>query len=258
MNYFYDYFARQYQESRSGKLLPAPAAVFQGIKPEDVKSCRRVLKSSFVGYRDSRNTEVLKRLLGEYRDYISRCHEEHAKDRYNAFVYRYMMEIPVGNRAIATKLGVVKETVLNYIDRCIEEMLMLCMGLSAVIELPRKKEVTVRMLINGSKFFCGMTGDYVLCLFSEKREQVAVEMGRQITKGITEQFTDAVREYFRYCNDENTSIDTDIRKAGVLEKCLDGISVAAIAKEYRCCESTIYADIRENERRLAAMLFDWK
>ena len=81
-------------------------------------------------------------------------------------------------------------------------------------------------------------------------------MGRQITKGITGKFADAVREYFRYCNDEHTSIDTDIRKAEILEKCLDSVLAAAIAKEYWCCESVIYADIRENERRLAAMLFD--
>lgn len=70
-----------------------------------------------------------------------------------------------------------------------------------------------------------------------------------------EQLTDAARAYSRYCNDEHTHIDADIRKAEILEKCLAGVPPAAIAKEYGCCESTVYADIRENERRLAAMLF---
>lgn len=41
-----------------------------------------------------------------------------------------------------------------------------------------------------------------------------------------------------------------------MEKCLAGVPIAAIAEEYGCCESTVYADIRENERRLAAMMFD--
>ena len=34
-----------------------------------------------------------------------------------------------------------------------------------------------------------------------------------------------------------------------------GALPSAIAKEFGCCESRIYADMRENEKRLAAMLF---
>lgn len=255
MTYFYDYFAREYRESRKDRLLHAPAAMFQGIKLEDVQSCRMALKKSFAGYREGRNTEALKRLLGEYREYVSSCHDEHAKDRYNAFVYQYMLEVHVGSRAVAAKLGVVKETVFNYIDRCIDEMLMLCMGIPAAVDPPEDKEAAVCILVEGSRIF-GMAGDYSLCLFPGKREREAVERGRQITKDIMEQFQDAVKAYSAYCNDEHTRIDTDIRKAEILEKCIAGVSPAAIAEEYGCCESTVYADIRENERKLAAMLFD--
>lgn len=256
MKYFYEYFARQYREGNSSNLLPAPAAMFQGIKPEDVKRCRRALKNSFAGYREGRNAEALKRLLGEYREYVSSCHDEHAKDRYNAFVYRYMMEAHVGSRAIAAKLGVVRETVLNYINRCIDEMLMLSIGVPAAVNPLGDKEAAVRMLVNGSRLFCGMAGDYVLCLFAGKRERAAVEQGRQLTKDIMGQLADVVRAYSEYCNDGHTRIDTDMRKAEVLGKCLAGVPPAAVAEEYGCCEGTVYADIRENERRLAAMLFD--
>lgn len=256
MRYFYDYFARQYRDRNRDKLWPVPAAMFQSIKPEDVKSCRRVLKNLFAGYREGRNKEALKRLLGEYREYVSGSRDEHAKDRYNAFVYRYMVEVHVGSRAIAEKLGVVKETVLNYVNRCIDEILILCMGIPAVVDLPEDKETAVRMLVDGSSLFNGMTGDYVLCLFAGKREMVAVEQGRQLTMDIMGQLADAVRAYFEYCNDEHTRIDTDIRKAEILEKCLDGVPPAAIAEEFGCCESTVYADIRENEKRLAAMIFE--
>ncbi len=256
MTYFYDYFARQYRADRKGHLLPVPAAMFQGIKPEDVQNCRRALKNSFAGYRNGRTAEVLKRLIREYREYISGYHDGHAKDRYNAFVYRYMVEVHVGSRAIAAKLGVTKETVLNYIDRCIDEILMLCMGIPAEVDLPEDKEACVCMLVQGSRLFDGMVGDYVLYLFSGKRERAAVEIGRKLTKDIMGQLKDAVRAYSGYCNDEHTRIDTDIRKADILEKCLAGVPPAAIAKEYGCCESTVYADIRENEKRLAVMLFD--
>ena len=83
-----------------------------------------------------------------------------------------------------------------------------------------------------------------------------VEQGRRATGRIIEQLTEAVEAYFEYCSDGYPPIDTDIRKAEILRKCMAGISPAAIAEEYGCCQSTVYADIRENERRLAAMLFD--
>lgn len=256
MKYFYDYFARQYRESRNGKLFPFPAAMFQGIKPEDVKSCRKVLRNAFAGYRGGRNAETLKRLLGEYREYVSGCHDGHAKDRYNAFVYRYMVEAHVGSRAIAAKLGVVKETVQNYINRCMDEMLMLCMGIPAAVDPPKDKEAAVHMLIQCSRLLGGMAGDYVLCLFPSRREKEVVQQGRRLTKDTMERFADAAGAYSRYCKDEHTRIDTDVRKAEILDKCLAGIPAAAIAEKYGYSEGTVYADIRENERRLAAMLFD--
>lgn len=255
MTYFYDYFARQYREGRNGSLLPAPAAIFGNIESEDVRSCRLVLKNAYANYRTGTNAEDLKRLIGEYRKYVSCCHDEQARDRYNAFVYRYMLEMPVGSRAIAAKLGVAKETVFNYVNRCFDEMLVLCMGIPAA-HPPDDTEATVGMLIQCSRLFNGMTGDYVCSLFAGKKEKAAVEQGRHLTKDIMGQFADAVRAYSEYCNDEHTRIDTDIRKAGILEKCFAGVPAAAIAEEYGCCEGTVYADIRENERRLAAMLFE--
>lgn len=253
--YFYDYFAREYREGRKGGLLSAPAALFCGIDSEDVRSCRKVLRNSFARYREGRNKEALKKLVGEYREYVAGLHNDHAKDRYNAFIYRYMVEIHVGSRAIATKLGVTRETILNYINRCIDEMLLLCMGVPAA-ERPGDKEKAVHMLVDGSRLFSGMVGDYVLCLFPGKKERAAVERGRRLTVDIMRRFNDAAEAYVCYCNDVHTRIDTDIRRSKIMEKCLAGVTPAAIAEEYGCSESTVYADIRENERRLAAMLFD--
>lgn len=254
MTYFYDYFAREYRESRKDRLLPA--AMFKSIRTGEVQTCRRVLKNSFAGYRDGRNTEALKGLIGEYREYVSCCHDEHARDRYNAFVYRYMVDAHVGSRAIAAKLGVVKETVWNYIDRCTDEMLMLCMGISAVTSWPEDKAKAVRILTEGSRLFHALAGGYVLDLFKGGKERAAVEQGRRSTRDIMGKFDDAVRAYDAYCHDADNRIDTDIRKAQILQRCIDGVSPAAIAAEYGCSESTVYADIRENERRLASMLFD--
>ncbi len=254
--YFYDYFAREYREGRGDRLLCAPAAMFQGIKPEEVKNCRLVLKNAFLGYREGRNAEILKALLLKYQGYISGLHEEHAKNRYNVFVYRYMLEVPVGSRAIAAKLGVVKETIQNYINGCLDEMLVLCMGLPAIGKLPKEKEMAIRILINYQRLLDGMAEDDIFCLFPGKKERSLVEQGRMLTREVMEWFADAVEAYSDFCQDKQTRIATDIRKAEVLQNCLDGVSPAAIAEIYGCCESTVYADIRENEKRLSAMLFD--
>mgnify|MGYP002510094646 CR=1 FL=1 len=253
MTYFYDYFAREYRESRKDQLLSA--AILTGIRAGEVQTCRKILKNSFACYRDGRNVETLKRLTGEYREYVSCCHDGHARDRYNAFVYRYMVDAHVGSRAIAAKLGVVKETVWNYIDRCIDEMLVLCMGIPVVMSWPEDKRKSVRILAGGSRLFCNLAGDYVLGLFKGEKERTAVGQGRQSTRDIMGKFNDAVRVYDAYCHDTGGT-DTDVRRAGILRKCLDGAPPAAIASEYGCSEGTVYADIRENERRLAAMLFD--
>lgn len=254
MTYFYDYFAKEYRQKKGNKLFPAPAAIFQIVKPEEVKNCRTVLKNTFAGYRNGTNTKLLKKLLEKYQQYVVCQYDEHAKDRYNAFVYQYMVEAYVGSRAIAVKLGVVKETIYGYINRCIDEMLMLCMGIPAAKQV-KNKEAFIHMLIEGSRLFNNMAGEYVLSFFPGEKEKAAVKQARQLTKNIMEQLTNGICAYSKYCNDKHTFIDTDVRKSEILAKCLEGVPVCAIAKEYGCCESTIYFDIRENEKRLAAMMF---
>ncbi len=255
MSYFYEYFAREYREGRKDRLLPGPAAIFREIAPEDIRSCRKTLKNAFAGYREGRNAEELKRLLGEYREYIAGCHGANSRDRYNAVVYRYMIPAHVGTRAIGSRLGVGSETVFNYINRGMDEMLLLCMGVPAA-DPPEDEKEAVCMLVDHSRIFFGMAGDYIFRLFPERRERAAVEQGRQITERIMENLADAAGAYTAYCNDEHTRIEHDIRKAKVLEKRLSGIPPAAIAGECGCCVSTVYKDIEENGRRLAAMLFD--
>lgn len=256
MNYFYDYFAKEYRKKYRGSLWVSPAGVIGKVSSEDVQRCRRVLKNAFASYREGRNVELMKKLLGKYREYVSHCHDEHAKDRYNAFVYRYMVEVHVGVRAIGAKLGVTKETIYIYINGVLDEILMLCMGIPAAVTYLEGKENVVRMLTEGSSLFKNMAGEYVISLFPGTQERKTVKQSRQLTMDVMKQFTQVVRIYYAYCNDEHTRIDTDIRKAKILEKCLAGVTPAAIAEEYGCCESTVYSDIRENERRLAAMLFE--
>ena len=255
MTYFYDYFAKEYRKKQKNKQIYASGDMLQIIGKEERRACRRTLKNAFAGYRDGKNLRTLQRLLGEYREYIAGLYDEHAKDRYNAFVYRYMVSEHVGIRAIAAKLGVSKDSVYNYINRSMDEILMLCMGVP-VTDLKEGEQKFIHVLIEGNRIFSNMADEYILCLFHREREQTTVKQGRQFTKCIMTQLDTAVEAYINYCNDEETRIDTDIRKARILQKCLEGVSITAIAEEYGVHEGTIYADVKENERRLAALLFD--
>lgn len=257
MSYFYDYFVKDYHKRHMDRLFPSPAAMLEEMDGQGIHICRKVLRNAFCGYREGQKAEILKKLVGEYRIYVSGCHDGRAKDVYNAFIYRYMVPVHVGSGAISSRLGVTKSSVQIYIRRALDEVLALCMGIPVMVPdgLPEERAEAVRILIEGSRLFDNMASDYVLDLFPGRKERDTVEHGRQLTAAVMEQFTEAAGAYSDYCNDRNTRIDTDIRKAEILEKCLAGVTPAAIAAEYGCHECTVYADIRENEKRIAAMMF---
>lgn len=257
MNYYYDYFAKEYRNRQTkGSLWLSPAAIFGNIPRDDVKSCRATLKSAFDGYRYGRNTEVLKRLLGEYRGYVSELGDENAKNRYNAFVYRYMSGVYVGAGAIAGKLGVSRETALNYINGCINDLLMICMGITVYKHNVDNREAAVSFVISNYALLSRQSDNYILNIFRKKSDMAAVENARVHTQKILDQLTDAAKAYIEYCRDGQANIDTDIRKADVLELSLAGYSVYDIAEKCGTSKGTIYADIRENEQRLSALLFE--
>lgn len=83
MTYFYNYYAKEYREIHRDKLLSEPATMCQSIRVEEIQICRNVLRNAFIGYREGKNVEPLKRLLGEYRAYVSGCTDAKSKDKYN-------------------------------------------------------------------------------------------------------------------------------------------------------------------------------
>jgi DNA-binding CsgD family transcriptional regulator len=255
MTYFYDYYAKEYREQYSGRLIPAPAALLRDIDKDRIRICRNVLRNAFSGYREDRNREQLRRLLNEYQEYVSGTGEELAKTRYNAFVYRYMIDVPVGMKAIGSRLGITKDTAAGYVSRVIDELLQMCMGIPAAVGSPEDSAGTVRVLIKKNRILRGMAGDYVLSLFPGQRERMTIEQGRSLTAEVMRWLEDSTRAYCDYCNDVSAQIETDIRKAEVLQMCIAGVSCPDIAEKCGCDEGTVYSDIRENESRLAAMMF---
>lgn len=257
MSYFYDYFVKDYHKRHMDRLFHSPAAMLEGMDGQDIHICRNVLRNAFCGYREGQKAEILKRLVGEYRIYVSGCHDGCAKDVYNAFIYRYMVPVHVGSGAISSRLGVTKSSVQIYIKRALDEVLALCMGIPVLAPdgFPEESAEAVRMLIEGSSLLNSMAGDYILDLFPGAGTRRKVEQGRSLTGEIMGRLAEAVEEYSEYCNSSTPRIDTEIRKAEILGKRLGGVPCCRIAEEYGCHEGTIYSDMRDNERRLAAMMF---
>lgn len=257
MDYYYDYYAKEYRSRKTkGSLWHSPSAILASVPMEDIKGCREALKRAFDGYRHGRNTEVLKRLLGGYKGYVSEHGDENAKNRYNAFVYRYMSGICVGPGAIAGKLGVSKGTAFNYINSCTDDLLVLCMGIPAYRYKADSQEAAVSFVIRNYALLSRQSEDYILDIFQKNADRAAVKSGRLHTQRILQQLTDAAKAYIEYCRDDRANIDTDFRKADVLERCLAGCSVQCIAEQCGTSEDTIYNDIRDNGRRLTALLFE--
>lgn len=257
MTYFYDYFAKEYRVQHRNRLITSFSSVNGGVGHDRVAICKKVLKNAYAGYREGRDTEALKRLLGEYREYISQCGDELAKSRYNAFVYRYMFDVPVGLKAIGEKLNVSKDTVGIYINRVTDELLMLCMGLPAAVDTPKDNVALVRTLIDKNRILRSMSGEYVLSLFHGQRERMDVERGRRLTTEVLEWLDDTAKAYTDYCNDEDTRIETDINMSDVLNRCLSsGADCSRIAEEIGYSYYSVCNYMRENERRLSAMMFE--
>lgn len=252
--YFYDYFAKEYRSEASVILLPSE--ITKGITQRSVQSCRKVLKNVFLQYRDGRKLPVAERLVKEYREYVAGRSDDKAKSRYNAFVYYYMSGAYIGSKAIAGKLNVSKETVFNYLNGCFDELLVLCMGVCGIKVQGMTGEDIVRMIICNFRLLSHMTDQYTMELFRCGTDRAAVEESRKRTQRVIQALMAAVERYDKYCYDEDTRIDTDIRKADILHECLAGASPSAIAEKYGVSPETVYGDMRENERRLSALLFD--
>jgi hypothetical protein len=256
MTYFYDYYAKEYRERHKDQLITTLSSIWGDVWSERLLICRNVIKNAYAGYREGRNTEELKRLLGEYKGYVSEIGDESARNRYNAFVYRYMIDTHVGWKAIGGRLGVSRDTVGVYINKALDEILIMCMGVPYAIGTPNNRTEAVKALIEKNRILNNMAGEYVLSLFPGQNERRYAERGRSLTTDVMEKFNEAVKAYMDYCYDGDTHIDTDINMAGVLDRCLSsGADCSRIAEKMGCSYHTVRGYMRENERRITAMMF---
>lgn len=121
------------------------------LPEETIKALRDSLFFGFCGYREA---------VGERRqalDHLLAVHTELCrimpwdglmKRRHNALVYRYVITTVAGNRAVAKKLNISKDTLYADLDGVIRDMLILCIGLPYLFQDGKPDlQATVKLIL---------------------------------------------------------------------------------------------------------------
>ena len=254
MTYFEEYFLREYKERADVSGCRFPCDTGQKVSVEELKRIRNILRNAYVQYRtEKRYAGTLRKLLVDYKKIAEDRTEPYSKRRYNIFVYKYMVDICIGNKAIASKMKVSEDTVQNDLKHVWNDLMLMCIGLPAASGSLNSQRKCIQFMLRNKDLLLYPTGDYVNEIWYQHGQRIR-EWHKESVE-ITEQLLKVISDYLEYCRDEDNPSDVDRRKADVLEDCLNGMNYETIAEKYGCDISTIYDDMRENETKLAQMLF---
>ena len=254
MTYFDEYFLKGYKARAEVREYRFPCDIEQKRKAEEQKCIRNILRNSYVQYRtEKRNTDALRKLLMDYKKIVEKRTESYSKRRYNVFVYKYMVDIFIGNKAIASKMNVSVDTVQNDLRYVLDDLVLLCIGLPAASGNINSQRKCIQFMLKNKDLLLYPVGNYVDAIWCQYG-QIIREWHKKSVE-ITEQMLKAADAYMEYCRDKENPSEVDGRKADMLEDNLNGMSYEAIAEKYGCSIDTIYDNMRDNETRLAQMLF---
>ena len=242
---------------KNKKILLSYGYFFGLYKSMGVEKYRDILKNGYLKYRTTqKHGAELKKVLLHYKAMIQGYEDgksEIEKRRYNAFVYKYMTDVCVGNKAIAAKLNVSKDTVNLDINYVIEKMLVLFFGVPALTnELKDSKAFLIRNVFDNICLLNNPLPESTLCIFGGYRD--AVMEIRKVSSNFMKAFLDACNAYAEDLNDAERQ-STESHRREVLLARLEGKSYKNIAADLQIDISLIYDISKENERRLAEMIF---
>ena len=254
MTYFEEYFLKEYKARAYAKGYKFPCDIGQQMSDEEWKKLRNILRNSYFQYRTGKRcADALQELLMDYKKIAENRTELYSKRRYNTFVYKYMVDIFIGNKAIASKMRVSVDTVQNDLRHVLDDLMLLCMGLPAASCNINSQRKCIQFMVKNKDLLLYPIGNYVDVIWCQHGQ--AIREWHKKSVEITEHMLKAAVAYAAYCRDEENPSDVDRRKADVLEDCLNGMNYENIAEKYGCSIDTIYDDMRDNETKLAQMLF---
>lgn len=262
MDYEWKYFVEDLSKTVTEQKAAADSKVWNDISlllPEEtIKALRDSLFFGFRGYREA---------VGERRqslDHLLAVHTELCrimpwdglmKRRHNAMVYRYVVNTVAGNRAVAKKLNISKDTLYADLDNVMGDMLLLCVGLPYLLQGGREElQAAVKLTIKYYPLLDRVSQtEQCLCLFPI-RIRNHIQTARTATEQFLCLFNRAIEIYsgFRRPCDE---IMTE-RRMAALKGSLQGDTGLAqeVAAEYCCSAETVYHDIRGNQECICDLI----
>lgn len=263
MDYDWKYFVEDLGKIVTIQETAAAQAVWKKISRPLPDGTMKALRDSLAwGFREYREA------VGERREalaYLLTVHTELCrampwdnllKRRHNALVYRYVVETVAGNKAVAKKLNISKDTLYADLEGVMRDMLVLCVGLPYLTREKRPEvreavKLTIRQFQLLDKV--GQTGQ-CLCLFpAHIRDEVQV--AREATRDYMLLFNRAITVYADFCK-RHDQFCINGRRLEALKQNIKGNNKVAqeTAKKYTCSPETIYSDMKENQERLCRLL----
>lgn len=254
MTYFEEYFLKEYKARAGVSGYKFPCDIWQQLNIDELKRIRNILRNSYVQYRtEKRCACVLRKLLVDYKKIAENRTDPYSKRRYNVFVYKYMVDMFIGNRAIASKMKVSVDTVHNDLKQVLDDLMLMCIGLPAAGGSLNSQRKCIQFMLRNKDLLLYPVGSYADEIWHQHGQTIREWHKKSVE--ITEQMLNAIEDYLNYCRDEENPSDSDKRKADVLEDYLNNMSYETIAEKYGCSIDTIYDDMRDSETKLAQMLF---
>lgn len=254
MTYFEEYFLKEYKARADVREYKFPCDIGQQASVEELKSIRNILRNACVQYRtEKRCAGTLRKLLVDYKKIAESRVEPYFKRRYNVFIYKYMVDMFIGNKAIASKMRVSVDTVQNDLRDVLDDLMLMCIGVPAASGNMNSQRKCIQFMLKNKDMLLYPDGNYMDEIWYQYGQ--AIREWHKKSVEITEQMLKATAAYVEYCRDEENFSEVDRRKADVLEDYLHGMNYEAIAEKYGYSIDTIYGDMRDNETKLAQMLF---
>lgn len=263
MDYDWKYFVEDLSKTVKEQGAAADREVWREVSrplPEGtIKALRDSLAWGFRGYREAvgERREVLAHLLAVHTELCRAMPwDSLLKRRHNALVYRYAVETVAGNRAIAKKLNISKDTMYADLEGVMRDMLVLCVGLPYLMQGKRPEIKEAVKLTIKQYLFWDKSGqmEQCLCLFPV-HIRGDVRVAAETTRRYMLRFNEAMTVYTDFC-EQHDPFCINGRRLEVLKQNINGNNRVAqeVAKKYTCSPETVYSDMKENQERLCCLL----
>lgn len=263
MDYDWKYFVEDLGKTVTDQEAAAAQEVWKKISsplPDGtMKALRDSLAWGFRGYREAvgERREALAYLLAVHTELCRTMPWDNLlKRRHNALVYRYVVETVAGNKAVAKKLNISKDTLNVDLDGVLKEMLVLCIGLPYLMQGKRTEiKEAVKLTIKQYPLL-DKSGqmEQCLCLFPV-RLRSEIQSAREATRRFLCLFDKGMAVYADFCGQYN-QFGVNGRRLDALKQDIKGNNKVAreVAEKYGCSPETIYSDMKENQERICRLL----